>query len=152
MLICCHLHSFLNLAKTALKGSVNRLTRTEQIVHGNDGGALQVLYDGRRRLAVNHLEGRHSRAHVLGRVVGPFCKREESKPLRRVLMNLRPQILFEGPINNLGFAVHLRVVRRAHTELRTTELEQLTSKMADKHRVSVRHDTTGKPVKLADAI
>lgn len=87
MLICCHLHSFLNLAKTALKGSVNRLTRTEQIVHGNDGGALQVLYDGRRRLAVNHLEGRHSRAHVLGRVVGPFCKREESKPLRRVLMN-----------------------------------------------------------------
>lgn len=67
-------------------------------------------------------------------------------------MNLRPQILFEGPIDNLGLAVRLRVVRRAHTELRTTELEQLTSKMADKHRVSVRHDTTGKPVKLADAI
>lgn len=58
-------------------------------------------------------------------------------PLFRIVRCKGPEVLLQIPVGNLGLAIRLRVIRRAHLQLGAHEFEQFLPEVARKDRVAV---------------
>lgn len=57
---------------------------------------------------------------MVGGIVAPFRKAEESAPFGRFVVDKAAEVLFDDAVEHFRLTVALRVVSRAHAQLGTT--------------------------------
>lgn len=88
--------------------------------------------------------GERASAGMGGCIVGPLYKRQELEPLMWLIIDKRPEVLFQNPIKNFSLAIRFWVVCRAYFKFCTTHAKKLLPKFTDKYRITVRYKAPGK--------
>ena len=89
--------------------------------------------DGRRVMAVDHLEWRVVQGRLVCCVVGVLSPRKPAKPLARTVAGELAKVHGNDVVGRLRLAIRLRMKRRHHVQLGTHEPHQLLLEHGGEH-------------------